>query len=105
MKTKSSILKSIRDLSKDNIQRLFFCIVTILCAESVIAQAPEIDWQKSYGGSDSDAANSIQQTADGGYIAAGSSSSNDGDVTGNNGDDDFWILKLNTTGNIEWQKS
>src|SRR5690606_33017833 len=54
---------------------------------------------------DSDAANSIQQTADGGYIAAGSSSSNDGDVTGNNGDDDFWILKLNTTGNIEWQKS
>jgi uncharacterized delta-60 repeat protein len=65
----------------------------------------EIDWQKSLGGSDSDAASSIQQTTDGGYIVAGSSTSDDGDVSGNHGDFDYWIVKLTSTGEIDWQKS
>ncbi|MFA7616312.1 MAG: T9SS type A sorting domain-containing protein [Weeksellaceae bacterium] len=64
-----------------------------------------IQWQKSLGGSDWDYAHSIQQTADGGYIVAGDSRSNDGDVTGNHGDGDYWIVKLDSTGNIQWQKS
>lgn len=64
-----------------------------------------VEWQKTLGGSDYfDLAHSIQQTSDGGYIVAGESSSNDGDVTGNHGLRDFWIIKLNTTGDIEWQK-
>ena len=64
-----------------------------------------ITWQKSLGGSDGDVAHSIQQTADEGYIVAGSSNSNDGDVTGSNGESDFWIVKLDTTGSITWQNS
>jgi len=64
-----------------------------------------IQWQKSLGGSVTDEANSIQQTNDGGYIVAGVSGSNDGDVTGNHGDVDFWVVKLDTIGNIIWQKS
>lgn len=63
-----------------------------------------IQWKKSIGGSGSDSANSIQQTSDGGYIIAGFSNSNDGDVSGNHGKGDFWIIKLSTTGIIEWQK-
>ncbi len=62
-------------------------------------------WQKSLGGSGLDRASSIQQTTDGGFVVAGSSNSSDGDVTGNNGTWDYWIVKLNPFGTIEWQKS
>jgi len=64
-----------------------------------------IEWQKSLGGSSYDIAQSIEQTFDGGYIVAGTSSSNDGDVTGNHGSEDYWVVKLDKDGNIEWQKS
>ncbi len=64
-----------------------------------------ISWQKSLGGSDIDTASSIAQTSDGGYIVAGSSASTNGDVTGNHGNTDYWIVKLDSTGAISWQKS
>ncbi len=61
-------------------------------------------WQKSFGGSNEDDAHSIQQTMDGGYLVTGASRSNDGDVTGNHGDDDFWVVKLDLNGGLVWQK-
>jgi hypothetical protein len=64
-----------------------------------------IEWQKSLGGSGNDALRSIQLTNDGGYIVAGFSESNDGDVSGNHGMSDYWVVKLNSSGAIEWQKS
>ena len=66
-----------------------------------------IEWEKNYGGSGYDEAYSVLQSSDGGYIVAGrTSSSSDGDVTGaNNGIYDYWIVKLNSTGAIEWQKN
>ncbi len=67
-----------------------------------------IQWTKSLGGSDIDFANSIKQTKDGGYIAAGISKSNNGDVSGHHGDTltyDYWIVKLDSSANIQWQKS
>ena len=69
------------------------------------AQAPAIQWQKCYGGTLDDYALSIQLTTDGGYILAGRSKSNDGDVTVNHGYWDYWIVKLGITGAIQWQKS
>ena len=62
-----------------------------------------IVWQKSLGGS-ADDAYSIQQTTDGGFIVAGFRS-NDGDVSGNHGTNDYWVVKLDANGNIVWQKS
>ncbi|HRH60473.1 MAG TPA: hypothetical protein PL045_07875, partial [Chitinophagaceae bacterium] len=67
--------------------------------------AGNIQWQKSLGGSDFEYAYWIQQTKDGGYIIAGESSSKDGDVTNNHGSRDYWIVKLDSAGNIQWQKS
>ncbi len=64
----------------------------------------DIVWQKCLGGSGEDEAHSIQQTTDGGYIVAGVTASNDGDVSGNRGDYDFWVVKLNSSGDIVWQK-
>ncbi len=63
-------------------------------------------WDKTYGGSNGDGARSIQQTSDGGYIVAGYTMSNDGDVSdGNNGESDIWVIKLDTAGNKIWDKT
>ncbi len=67
--------------------------------------SPAIQWQKSFGGSSTDIAYSIQQTADGGFIVGGATASNNGDVTGNHGLNDCWILRLNSGGDLIWQKS
>ena len=53
-----------------------------------------LQWKKCYGGMATDQAYSIQQTTDAGYIVAGHSYSNDGDVSGNHGSADYWIVKL-----------
>lgn len=63
-----------------------------------------IQWQRSLGGSDYDYANCVRQTNDGGYIVGGSTYSKDGDVSGNHGQSDMWIVKLDASGNIQWQK-
>ena len=65
----------------------------------------DIIWQKTFGGSLEDVVESGQQTSDGGFIMAGRSYSNDGDVTGNHGDCDFWVVKTNASGGIQWQKT
>ncbi|MFD2822740.1 hypothetical protein ACFS5M_03605 [Lacinutrix iliipiscaria] len=65
----------------------------------------EIQWSKTYGGTDDDRGNSLVQTSDGGYAILGQSSSNDEDVTGNSGSNDYWLAKLDASGNIIWQKS
>ncbi|MGK4568260.1 T9SS type A sorting domain-containing protein [Flavobacterium sp. 3HN19-14] len=77
----------------------------ILFAFNCFGQAPIIEWQKSYGGTLGEGALCIKHTPDGGYIIGGSSRSNDGDVTQNQGSTDAWIVKLNTAGNIQWQKT
>ncbi len=70
-----------------------------------LAQAqPRIQWQKSLGGTAADNANAVRQTSDGGYIMVGSTSSTNGDVTGNHGGGDIWVVKLNASGVIQWQK-
>jgi uncharacterized delta-60 repeat protein len=56
-------------------------------------------WPQTYGGIYRDVANSIQQTLDGGYIVAGETASSGA------GNADFWILKLNASGDIVWQKT
>ncbi len=64
-----------------------------------------IEWQKTFGGSDYDGTNCIQETIDGGYIVAGWTYSKNGDVKENKGESDIWVLKLDIDGNLEWQKT
>jgi len=63
-----------------------------------------IQWQKKYGGSRNDQGISIKQTVDGGYIVAGNTFSNDGDVIGHHDSTDIWVVKLTDTGTISWAK-
>lgn len=64
-----------------------------------------LQWQKTYGGSNNDKGSEIINTNDGGFALFGFNESNDGDATENAGSRDFWILKLDASGNISWQKS
>jgi len=68
--------------------------------------AGTVEWDKLYGGSGSDYINYTMQTADGGYIVTGySNSSASGNVTGtSHGEEDIWVIKLNSLGNIQWQR-
>jgi hypothetical protein len=70
-----------------------------------ITSTGNIQWQKTYGGSSGDGATCIRQTTDGGYIVAGYTISNDGDVNGNHGLSDFWVIKIDQAGNLQWQKA
>ncbi len=83
----------------------FLAIFYIVSIAIIVDGQPSIQWQKSFGGSGNDYANSIIQTNDGGFIIAGTSDSNDGDVTGNNGGRDYWIVKIDNIGVLQWQKT
>jgi hypothetical protein len=61
-------------------------------------------WQKSIGGTNEEKAFKIHETNDSGYILAGYTKSNDGDVSGFNGNTDSWIIKLANNGILEWQR-
>lgn len=58
-----------------------------------------IEWQKTYEIGLYNCADSIRQTGDGGYVVTGHT---DPFGTGNL---DVWVLKLNSDGTVEWQKS
>ncbi len=62
-------------------------------------------WSKTFGGSRDELCSSIAKTSDGGYIVVGTSGSNDGDVSGNKGMGDGWIIKIDGPGNRVWQKT
>ena len=65
-----------------------------------------IQWQNTIGGSGTDVLNSIEQTTDGGYILGGYSNSViSGDKTDGSMGFDYWIIKLDSTGNLLWQKT
>jgi len=61
--------------------------------------AGAVSWQKTLGGSSDDIPNGMLQTADGGYLLAGRTSSYGA------GGLDLWVVKLDASGNIVWQKS
>ena len=64
-------------------------------------------WDKTFGGDGYDFAKSIISTSDGGFVIAGTSTSNiSGDKSqGNNGREDCWIIKINSSGQKIWDKT
>jgi hypothetical protein len=69
-----------------------------------ISDNGEVVWTKNYGGSDFDFATSITPTNQG-YLVTGYSKSTDNHLSSNSGDNDFWVLKIDSNGNILDEKS
>lgn len=87
------------------IRRNIITAASLILFQVISAQAPVIQWQKCYGGTDLEGIWALVPTTDGGYFMAGSSNSSDGDLTGNNGQGDVWAVKTDATGTIQWQKN
>ncbi|PSR53949.1 hypothetical protein AHMF7605_10680 [Adhaeribacter arboris] len=64
-------------------------------------------WDKVYGGKDSDGLNRLITTTDGGYLLGGTSrSGKNGDKSQDSkGGKDYWLLKIDATGNKLWDKT
>jgi len=76
-----------------SISILAFGIQAAKCPEP-----PEIEWNRRYGTPLQDNAYSVVQTEDGGYAIAG--------FTGSfNGPCDFWLVKTNSTGHMQWNRT
>jgi len=64
-----------------------------------LASSGEMEWSRAFGGSGIDDASSIQQVFNGEYIVVGRTTSYGA------GGSDIWILKIDSKGNIDWQKT
>lgn len=64
-----------------------------------------IEWQQVFGGSNDDRGQDMISTSDGGFIVNGFTRSLDGDVSQNFGFQDYWVVKLDANGSIQWERS
>ena len=63
-------------------------------------------WEKTYGGSSGDGGCRIIQADNNSFYILGDATSSDGDISNDPypGNNDYWILKIDSTGNILWEK-
>ena len=92
-------------LNLRNCAARYFVIWCLLAGYDACSGPLEIQWQKGFGGSGSDEASVVRQTADGGYIIGGSSSSatNGNKLTGSYSGYDYWVVKVDRDGNRQWE--
>lgn len=62
-------------------------------------------WEKTLGGLSFDAGRNITGTKDGKFVICGNSRSAEGDLTENKGQNDVWVVKIDSNAAIEWQKT
>ncbi len=64
-------------------------------------------WDKTFGGNNTDALQTVSPTTDGGFLLGGwSSSTISGEKTeGNRGGNDYWIVKVTSDGTKQWDKT
>ena len=63
-----------------------------------------LQWQKNYGSPTEDEALNVLQTSDGNFLVVGTTNGNGGDISGTHGQKDIWTIKLDSNGDLIWQK-
>ncbi len=79
---------------------LFLLLITI----KLHSQPLSVEWQQCYGGSNTDVGNSIVKTNNG-YLLFCGTGSNDGNIIGNHGKGDYWVINIDSIGSIMWSKT
>ncbi len=86
------------ELVKLFIMRILMLFIALFCSLTIQAQQELIAWEQTFGGAYNEHIESVIQTADGGYLFTGWTTS-----TGSGGKD-VWIVKLNRNGSRQWEK-
>ncbi len=87
----------------------FFLLLGLAVRNGTAQNAPTIQWQRCYGGTDDDVGYAMSSTLDGGYVMAGCAGSTNGDIAKvtdaqHGGKCDYWVAKIDGWGNIEWKR-
>ncbi|MEO8088649.1 MAG: hypothetical protein ABI763_17655 [Bacteroidota bacterium] len=84
----------------------FLISLFLFITKMSFGQPLSIQWERSFGGSNDEVGTSIKQTFDGGYLIAGYTASDDGDISGNHTMNhyDYWVIKTDSSGTLAWQK-
>lgn len=113
---------SLTDIARDVIQTLDDGFVIVGSSESIdgdisspkgtydfwvvkLSKDGNLEWERSYGGSEIDEAWSITHANDGNYLIIGDSRSNNLDIANNNGSSDLWLIKIAPSGELLWEKT
>lgn len=70
-----------------------------------ISETGQLNWQQVMGGTDAEYANTVLQDEDGGFLVGGITYSTNGDIQNNLGEGDYWIVKLDASGNMLWNQT
>ncbi|MES2516580.1 MAG: gliding motility-associated C-terminal domain-containing protein [Bacteroidota bacterium] len=71
---------------------------------SKLSKTGSIEWTKCFGGSRDERSSEIVVSIEGGYLFTGSTKSANGDINGSPTDEDVWVVKINSSGTIQWQR-
>lgn len=85
-------------------KKLYFILI-LLCSTLSLSQSPHVEWVKILGSAYNDAATTVIETSDNGFLVLGHAGGAGGDVSMNNGFNDFWIVKLTSQGAVQWEKN
>lgn len=80
-------------------------LISFFISANIFAQKPYIDWSKTYGGQADDRLKDLIQLEDGSLVAVGFAVSSDGDVQQNQGGKDIWVVKMDATGELLWERT
>ncbi|MEO0468950.1 MAG: OmpA family protein [Bacteroidota bacterium] len=69
-----------------------------------LATQGKVFWTATLGGSEEEKLNEMIETRDGGYMLVGTTASDDGDVNGNHGGTDAWLVKMDDAGKVLWSR-
>lgn len=84
-----------------NVGFIIICLILVL---NSFSQLYQLEWQACFGGFDRDYATDIVAT-DNGYIIIGTIYSDSGDITNNHGSKDIWLTRVDSIGNLLWERA